>query len=175
MEKLSPAKQALLEKWLQGQQPVPNKTSIPRRPLNSPIIISLPQRRHLFLELLDRGTPVNNLSVFLQLVGTLDEIALEKSANQILARHEVLRTSFSFDTGIPTPNISNILRINIPIINLQDFNEKDQESEARRLAEWEVLQPFNLSQVPLIRLILYKLGKEKFVLLLTAHHTIADG
>src|SRR3954470_5539610 len=99
-EKLSPAKRALLEKWLQGQQSTNKGISIPQRPRNSPINISLPQQRHLFLELLERGTAVNNLSVFLQLKGKLNLAALDKSANQILTRHEILRTRFCFGMGI---------------------------------------------------------------------------
>ena len=67
-------------------------TSIPRRPSDSPVPLSFPQQRQLFLELLDRGTAVNNLSVFLELTGKLDLAALERSANQIFARHDVLRT-----------------------------------------------------------------------------------
>ena len=92
---LSEAKRALLEKWLLGQLN-DDTTCIPRRPLNSPIPLSFPQQRQLFLELLEPGTAVNNLSVFLELKGKLDLTALEQSANQIIARHDVLRTRFSF-------------------------------------------------------------------------------
>ncbi len=172
---LSPAKQALLEKWLQVEQ-VPNVDSIiPRRPVNSAIKISYAQQAYLFLELLDRGTAVNNLSVFLQLKGNLDTDAMSKSANQILERHEILRTRFSFDTGIPLPEIFDEARINIPVAELKAIDEKGQETEARHLAEHEVLQPFDLFQTLLIRLRLYKAGNDKHFLLLVAHHTVADG
>ncbi|MDB4286020.1 amino acid adenylation domain-containing protein [bacterium] len=171
---LSPTKRALLEKWLQGQQSANDVPVIPRRPQNSPIKISFPQQRHLFFELLDRGTAVNNLSTLLKLKGKLDLDALDKSANQILARHEVLCTRFSFGLGIPTPEVLNDFQFTIPIVDLQEFDIKGQEAEARRLAEKEVLQPFDLSQAPLMRLKLYKLDKS-YQLLITAHHTIADG
>src|ERR1041385_2777266 len=104
-QNLSPAKRALLEKWQQGS--LDNSTTIPRRPENGVIKISLPQQRHLFLELLERGTPVNNLSIVLQLNGCLDIAAFKKSAGQIVARHEILRTRFSFQVGTPVPEISN--------------------------------------------------------------------
>ncbi|MEO8110498.1 MAG: amino acid adenylation domain-containing protein [Ginsengibacter sp.] len=172
---LSPAKQALLEKWLQVEQ-TPNVDSIiPTRPLNSAIKISYAQQAYLFLELLDRGTAVNNLSVFLQLKGNLDTDAMSKSANQILARHEILRTRFSFDTGIPLPEIFDEARINIPVVELKALDEKGQETEASHLAEHEVLQPFDLFQTLLVRLRLYKAGRDKYFLLLVAHHTVADG
>ena len=171
---LSAAKRALLEKWLQGQLN-DDTTSIPRRPLNSPIPLSFPQQRQLFLELLERGTAVNNLSTFLELNGKLDLAALEQSANQIIARHDVLRTCFSFGQGLPTPEVLADFMITIPIVDLQKFDDIEQVSEARRLAEKEVLLPFDLTQAPLLRLKLYLLSNEKYLLLVIVHHTIADG
>ena len=171
---LSPAKRALLEKWLQGQSNDDTK-SIPRRPLNSPIPLSFPQQSRLFLELLEPGTAVNNLSIFLELDGKLDFAALEQSANQIIARHDVLRTCFSFSQGLPTPQVLADFMITVPIVDLQKFDVIGQVTEARRLAEKEVLQPFDLTQAPLIRLKLYVLSNGKYLLLVIVHHTIADG
>jgi hypothetical protein len=171
---LSPAKRALLEKWLQGQSNDDTK-SIPRRPLNSPIPLSFPQQSRLFLELLEPGTAVNNLSIFLELDGKLDFAALEQSANIIIARHDVLRTCFSICQGLPTPQVLADFMITVPIVDLQKFDVIEQVTEARRLAEKEVLQPFDLTQAPLIRLKLYVLSKGKYLLLVIIHHTIADG
>lgn len=172
---LSPAKRALLEKWLKGQQSKKDEPEIPRRPPNDPIPLSLPQQRQLFLELLDRGTAVNNLSVLIEMKGKLDLAALKQSANQILARHDVLRTCFTLAQGTPVPEIMDEIRLNLPVVDLQKREDFEPEKEARRLAEQEVLQPFELSQAPLIRLKLFSLGNEKYSLLVIAHHTIADG
>lgn len=173
---LSPAKRALLEKWLQGKQAsTNNEQGISRRTEGSEIKLSFSQQRQLFLELLDRGTAVNNLSVFIEFKGNFDLTALTESANQILSRHEILRTSFLFDMGIPSANISQDLSIEINVVDLQEFEGDDVEAEARKLAEKEVLNPFNLSQAPLIQIKLYKLNEEKYFLLFVAHHTVADG
>ena len=171
---LSPAKRALLEKWLEGQSNNDTK-NIPRRPLNSPIPLSFPQQSRLFLELLEPGTAVNNLSVFLELDGKLDFPALEQSANQIIARHDVLRTCFSFSQGLPTPQVLADLMITIPIVDLKTFDIPGEMTEARRLAEKEILQPFDLAQAPLIRIKLYVLSNGKYLLLVIVHHTIGDG
>jgi amino acid adenylation domain-containing protein len=171
---LSPAKRALLEKWLQGQLK-DDTTSISRRSLNSPVPLSFPQQRQLFLELLEPGTAVNNLSVFFKLEGKLDIAALEQSANKIIARHDALRTRFSFGNGLPTPEIIIDPKVIIPIVNLQQFDINEQMAEARRLAEKEVLKTFDLTKAPLIRIKLYVLNNEKYLLLLVVHHTIADG
>ncbi len=171
---LSSAKRALLEKWLQGQTGN-DTTSIPPRPPNIPVPLSFPQQRQLFLELLEPGTAVNNLPILLKLNGKLDLAALEQSANEIIARHDVLRTVFSFGIGLPTPEILNNLMIDIPIADLQKLNDVEQLTEARRLAEKEVLKPFDLSRAPLIRLRLYVLSNDRNLLLVVVHHTIADG
>src|ERR1700733_15670532 len=125
---LSPAKRALLEKWLQGQ--LKDETStIFHRPPNTPIPLSFPQQRQLFLELLEPGTAVNNLSVFLEVNGKIDLAILEQSANNIIARHEALRTHFSFGNGLPVPVIAVCPGISIPIIDLQhcDFDKQMNE------------------------------------------------
>jgi amino acid adenylation domain-containing protein len=171
---LSETKTALLQKWLQGQV---NDTAhtIPKLLFNTPLTLSFPQQRQLFLEMLQPGTAVNNLSVLLDIKGTLDIAVLERSANEIISRHDALRTCFSFTEGLPTPKILNNIQINIPIVDLQQSKETEQELQARQLAEKEVLQPFDLTHAPLLRLKLYILSKGKNLLLVTIHHTIADG
>jgi len=174
-KELSPAKRALLEKWLQGRQSEIDNPVIPKRHDDSPVMLSFPQQRQLFLELFERGTAVNNLSVFLKLKGDLDVTSLEKSANQILKRHDVLRTGFSFDQGLPAPVVKDELKISISVINLQNNESNDKERTARKFAETEVLKPFDLTQAPLIRLKLYRCNDQEHLLLVVIHHTIADG
>jgi hypothetical protein len=76
--------------------------------------------------------------------------ALEESANRILARHEALRTRFCFDHALPVPEVLQEAVVHIPIVDLKKFHQTKQEPEARRLAEAEVLKPFNLTQAPLL-------------------------
>ena len=171
---LSPAKRALLEKWLKGQ--VGQKsTTISTRPPDSRITLSYPQQRQLFLELLDRGTAVNNLSVLLELTGRLDLGKLENSAKRIFNRHDVLRTKYIFGRGLPEPQILSDYSFTIPIVDLRKYDLNVRKTKARELAEKEVIKPFNLNQTPLIRLQLYVLSNELHFLLLVVHHTIADG
>lgn len=173
-KKLSPAKEALLTKWLQGDLKT-NSGGIPRCSPGNAITLSFPQQRQLFLELLDRGTAVNNLSVMLDIKGRLDLGALEKSAGRIVARHDVLRTRFQLGMGLPTPEVLAVAEIPISTFDLRRFEVKEQLAEVRRMSEKSVLQPFNLTQAPLLRLSFYVLGGSHHLLLLTVHHTIADG
>src|SRR4029079_7725078 len=89
--------------------------------------------------------------------------------------HDVLRTRFSFCEGLPAPQVLDDFMITIPKVDLQKFDVNRQVAEACRLAEKEVLQPFDLTQAPLIRLRLYILSNGKHLLLITVHHAIADG
>ncbi len=171
---LSAAKQALLEKWLKGQSAVP-VNGIPRRPEGGRIPLSFPQQRQLFLELLEPATAVNNLSVLFEFNGKLDKPALQQSANRIIERHEALRTQFTFGKGLPDPVIIDSITLNIPEVDLTGHDPSTQVIEARRLAENEVLLPFDLRQPPLIRLRLFVLNEHRHLFLVVVHHSIADG
>ncbi|MCB0640532.1 MAG: non-ribosomal peptide synthetase, partial [Phaeodactylibacter sp.] len=173
-EELSPAKKALLAQWLKGRAQT-QQQHIPKRPADSPLVLSFPQQRQLFLEMLDRGTAVNNLTVLLELKGKLEFEAFEASANAIVARHEALRMRFSFGLGMPVPEVLAPFELEIPIVDLREEAGDEQEAIARRLAEEAVRQPFDLSRAPLIRLKLYQLSADRNWLLLVIHHTIADG
>ena len=166
---------AMLEAELMKEKEIREVAGIPKRPEGSELPLSFPQQRQLFLELLDRGTAVNNLSVLIALKGDLDLEALEKSANQILARHESLRTQFAFELGTSMPAIAEQLSISLPLVEVGGKPNEDPETIARNLAEREILLPFDLTQAPLIRLKLYRVAPTRHLLLLCAHHTIADG
>ncbi|WP_370476576.1 non-ribosomal peptide synthetase [Tamlana flava] len=174
-KELSPAKKLLLEKWLKGKHANKNTIQIPLRIDKESIQLSFPQQRQLFLELLDRHTAVNNLSVLLELKGDLNIDYLTSSANQIMERHEVLRTQFIMDKGMPTATLLKILGLSIPVIEMGNRDQQILVEEAIALVQNEVLKPFNLNQAPLIRLKLYKLDIELHYFLIVIHHTIADG
>jgi amino acid adenylation domain-containing protein len=171
---LSEAKTALLQKWLGGHLNGSSIT-IPKRPINNSLSLSFPQQRQLFLEMLQPGTAVNNLSVLLDIRGRLEITALERSVNEIIARHDSLRTCFSLNEGLPKPKIVNDIKINISVVDLQQSTGEALETKARQLAEKEIAKPFNLVEAPLLRLKLYVLEQDHSWLLLTIHHTIADG
>ncbi|MBC6492040.1 non-ribosomal peptide synthetase [Flavihumibacter stibioxidans] len=171
---LSAAKKALLEQWLNGQV-TGSGTTIPRSPDRSDTALSLPQQRQLFLELLEPGTAVNNLSVLLEINGNLDIAALEDCANTILSRHEILRTRFSFNSGLPKAELISDLKIAIRVIDLTADSTNEKLAKAKELAQKEALQPFDLTRPPLIRLNLYAIDRLHYCLLILVHHTIADG
>src|SRR6185369_13504937 len=92
-----------------------------------------------------------------------------KSVNEIVLRHEVLRTSFINDNGKPALSIAENAAVEIQLIDLSGRDEELQE-----LASDEAQRPFDLSCGPLLRLKLLQLGHDDHVLLVTTHHIISD-
>ncbi|MGF1481580.1 MAG: SDR family NAD(P)-dependent oxidoreductase [Cyanophyceae cyanobacterium] len=118
----------------------------------------------------------DNMAIVLDLNGFLNISPLEQSINKIVQRHESLRTTFaSVDGNSLVQAIDPSLKITLPVVNLQDLPEQDQLAEVQRLSLEEAQYPFDLTEGPLLRVILVKLAKEKHTLLLTMHHIISDG
>ena len=137
--------------------------------------LSFAQQQLWFLDQLEPGNPAYNISFAIGLEGSLKVALLERSLNEIVRRHEVLRTTFSLVNGKPVQIIAPSLRLSLSIIDYQEYPELERESEVQRLAPQESQQPFDLTQEPLLRAKLVRLGQQEHRLLLTMHHIILDG
>ncbi len=139
---------------------------------NQNLPLSFAQQRFWFLNQLEPSNAAYNLTETIHLAGPLDVITLEQSLNEILQRHEVLRTFFTIVDGKPAQVISPSLTLSLPVINLE--LPEEQESEVLRLATEEAQRPFDLAQGPLMRVQLLRLAQQH-VLILTVHHIAFDG
>ncbi len=137
--------------------------------------LSFAQQRLWFLEQLEAGTAAYNLPAAVRLTGNLNVAALELSLNEIVRRHESLRTSFSSIDGKAIQVIAPELRVELPIIDLTDLPAEDREAEALRLAKEEAQLPFDLTRGPLMRVHLIRIDAQNHVVIFTMHHIIADG
>ena len=177
---LSPEKMALLMQKLAEKK----KTTAPRgiqqvdRSGNQ-FPLSTAQQRLWFLEQMVPGTAVYNIPMATRLRGPLQPAALREAVQEIVRRHETLRTSFQVVDGQPVQVITAVSPqtslIELPIINLQTLAADEREQEAQKLALAEAQKPFDISQAPLLRVKLLQLGAQEFVLLVTMHHLITDG
>ena len=136
---------------------------------------SYPQQLLWILDQLDPGRPIYNVPGAVRLVGGVDLAALEQSFNQVVRRHEALRTTFSEVDGIPMQVISPYRAVTVPVVDLRGLPEAEREAEAGRLMSEEAGLPFDLARGPLLRARLLRLGAEESILLLTLHHIICDG
>ncbi|WP_375476969.1 amino acid adenylation domain-containing protein [uncultured Nostoc sp.] len=174
--KLSPAKQAILEKRLQGEsEPDIQQIVIPRRTQKSPILLSAPQQRLWFLQQLEPQSSIYNEFACIQLKGVLNCAALEKSFNEIVKRHESLRTSFETLDNRPVQVIHPTLSVELQVVNLSNLPQALQEAEVEQLSAEIARKPFDLAFSPLLRVMLLQTSEQENLLLLVVHHIVCDG
>jgi len=136
---------------------------------------SFAQARLWFLDRLFPGNPFYNVSAALRLTGSLNKTALEQTFNEIVRRHEALRTTFRMVEEQLVQVIAPTLTIPLPVVDLRNLPATEQEAETQRLASEERSRPFDLSSEPLLRVMLLQLDSSEHVLLLNLHHIICDG
>ena len=141
---------------------------------NGNLPLSFAQERLWLLEQLHPGNPVHNLRAVYRLKGPLNVAALEQSIQEIVRRHEILRTTFSVVNGQPVQVISPDATIKLPVIDLGHLSVEEREAEVRRQAAQEAQQSFDLAQGPLLSVKLLRLGEAEYVLIRTIHHIIND-
>jgi non-ribosomal peptide synthetase component F len=137
--------------------------------------LSFAQQRLWFLDQYEPNGAVYNLPSVRRLKGTVNVAALEASLNEIIRRHESLRTTFSLVENEPVQVIAPSLIISLDATDLRDYRAEQREEKARRLVREEAERPFDLSRGPLFRCKLLRLGKEEYILLLALHHIVSDG
>ncbi|MCC5603549.1 non-ribosomal peptide synthetase [Nostoc favosum] len=137
--------------------------------------LSFAQQRLWFLDQLIPNNPFYNIPVALHLTGSLNKAALEQTFNEIVRRHEALRTTFVIQSGQPVQVINPTLTIPLPIIDLRQLPQAEREIQARQFTNQEAQRPFNLSTDSLLQVKLLWLDETQYILLLNMHHIVSDG
>ncbi|HEX6913075.1 MAG TPA: amino acid adenylation domain-containing protein, partial [Longimicrobium sp.] len=133
--------------------------------------LSYAQQRLWFLEQMGDLGSTYHVPQRLRLHGALDRDALARALDRLVARHEVLRTTFPVRDGTPEQRIAPVTT---PFALVEQDLSGDVEALERVMAG-EAMAPFDLAQGPLIRGRLLRLADDDHVLLLTMHHIVADG
>jgi amino acid adenylation domain-containing protein len=127
------------------------------------------------LDRLTTGSPVCNLPVALRLRGTLDERALGRSLEEVVGRHESLRTSFPAEEGRPSAITHPPGPVSMPLVDLSHLPAAEREDTALERAREEVRRRFDLARGPLLRALLLRLSVDDHILVITCHHIVVDG
>ena len=143
-------------------------------PREEKLPLSFAQQRLWFLDQMEPGNPFYNLGGAVRLRGPLHIPALKRSLDEVLRRHEVLRTSFEGAGEDVRQVIATTVKLPLPIVDLQELEPDEREIEVHRLAVAEAQRPFDLSRGPLLRTTLLRLAEEVHVMLLTMHHIVSD-
>ena len=173
---LSSRKRELLQVLLkEGGVDTPLRLTIPRAKRNGPVPLSFAQQRLWFLDQLVPGNPFYAESTAVRLMLPLNVSALKQALNEIVRRHEALRTTFPIVDGQPVQAIAPELVLELSVIDLRSQGRRAAELEANRLATEESKKPFDLARGPLVRTKLARIGEQDYVFLLSMHHIVSDG
>ena len=137
--------------------------------------LSFGQHRLWFLDQLEPGNSAYNSSGGIRLRGRLNIPALQQALNEIIVRHEVLRTTFNQVDGTLKQVVHSPSPLDLQMVDHSLLPTDVGEQELQRLARSSAEQPFDLANGPLLRGALVRIGVDDHVLLLTIHHIISDG
>jgi amino acid adenylation domain-containing protein len=137
--------------------------------------LSFAQQRLWFIEQMGRATHVYNICKSVRLQGCVNEKVLEQSFNEIVRRHEGLRTTFELVDEEPVQIVAAVVKVKTSVISLKTLPAAERAAEVQRLLQTESQTPFDLARGPLLRVTLLRLAAHESVLMLTMHHIIADG
>jgi amino acid adenylation domain-containing protein len=148
--------------------------SIGRAQRDGHIPLSFAQQRLWFLDQLEPGVPTYSVCDAIEIRRPINVAVLRRALNEIVRRHEVLRTTFSGVGGVPVQVIAPPSEVPLPVIDLTSFPEAERMKEARRIAAEESRLPFDLAKGPLLRVKLLRINETHHVWLLSIHHIISD-
>jgi amino acid adenylation domain-containing protein len=144
-------------------------------PRDGPLPLSFAQQRLWFIDQLEPGSAAYNIAQGRRLRGALDVGVLRRALDEVVRRHESLRTTFHRVGGRPVQVVSPGARAGLAEVDLRGLGDRARETEARRIAAEHAGRPFDLARGPLLRAAVARLGEDDFALLLGMHHVVSDG
>jgi amino acid adenylation domain-containing protein len=154
------------------RRPAPPLVPVPRQ---GRLPLSFAQQRLWFLAQLEPGSALYNVPIALALDGPLDAAALARSLDEIVRRHEVLRTRFPGVEGQPAQQIEPWVPAALPVVDLGGLEPgRCRQEPMQAIARHEARRPFDLAAAPPLRRMLLRLGEREHVLLVTMHHIVSD-
>jgi amino acid adenylation domain-containing protein len=138
--------------------------------------LSYPQEHLWFLQRFEPESNFYNVLAVWRIQGDLDVPGLEASLEEVVWRHEILRTSFVLaeDEQPRQKVVRERIQIRLPLVDLNDADVNQKEERAKLIVVEEGGKPFDLEQLPLLRGVLVRLGEKDHILGLSMHHIICD-
>jgi len=168
-------KQAIIDYVLARKEA---KVSLLRtRPADVVPVLSFAQQRLWFIDQLDGGVSTQyNMPYALRLTGRVNRDALQRSLNQIVARHEILRSAYyTLGNGEAGVRTMDAMPVSIAVVDLAHLDAVERDRQVLSQALAEAKRPFNLGRDLMLRASLVVLAEHEHVLLFTMHHIASDG
>ncbi|NEP14132.1 MAG: SDR family NAD(P)-dependent oxidoreductase [Symploca sp. SIO2C1] len=174
-ELLSQNKTELLQ-LLQQKSNNFNASSIPlvSVPRNEHFILSYQQERLWYVAQLMPDSAALNLSQAVRIKGLIDISSLQESWNQIVNRHEIIRTNFALVDGSLVQEPVPQLDVSLDFEDYLDLSTNEITAVIAKKVVQEFDQSFDLYEAPLFRLKLLRFSETDGVLILVCHHIISD-
>ncbi|WP_223837516.1 condensation domain-containing protein [Streptomyces venezuelae] len=120
------------------------------------------------------GTTLYADPMTFRLVGDLDHTALHRSIEELVRRHEALRTRFPVVAGTPVRQVTDDVRVPLGQADLTGLPVWERDAAADRCLAEDLRRPFDLARGPVVRAALIRLGAREHLLRITAHHLVSD-
>lgn len=164
-------REILLQRLKEKLETTKRQINVLPRKAEDTFALSFAQERLWFIQQLDPASPIYNIGAAVRIQGQLDIIALEYSLNEIVRRHESLRTVFETVEGRPVQRIKPFVKFDLPQTDLTGYTP----DEVYKTLQQHLAQPFDLVSGPLVRLRLFQTGPRTTILLVVIHHIVSDG
>ena len=176
ISRLSRDQRELLEQRLRrARQSAEQRSLIATHVERSRAPVSFAQRQMWLIDQMAPGNVAYNMPNGFRLKGHLDVEALEGAINDVVARHEILRTTFEVRDGEPSQLIHPAHEVALETIGLDDLPIDEREMRLRALAVERATRSFDLARLPLIRVFVFRLNENENVLIVNLHHIVGDG
>lgn len=143
-------------------------------PRDRPLRTAFSQERMWFIQQLQPDNSAYNIVIPVRLSGKLDVDALEWALQQVIQRHESLRTIITAVDGVSYQVVLPQITVTPTKVDLRHLPESERESAALELASEHAAHPFVLDKSPLLRALLVRLGDESHFVQITVHHAVFD-
>ncbi|WFS69318.1 amino acid adenylation domain-containing protein [Agrobacterium leguminum] len=148
-----------------------DKIALVQFPRLGPVKASFAQEGLAFLDRMESVGAAYNIPVAFDLLGALSIATLERSFEELIRRHEVLRTRFAVEDGQTIQVIDRPSRFRLDVRDVHG----QPDGLISELVRAEALEPFDLEKGPLLRASLLRIAADQHILLVTMHHIICDG
>lgn len=173
---LSPAQRALLERrLLERGADAASRARIPAREVASPAPLSYSQELLWLLSQLEAQGVAYNAPAAFRLQGPIDRDALQQALDGLVARHEILRTTYDLVDDRPMQIIAPSASVELRFVDLSMLPETERDEELQLLLHAESEHAFDLRVDPVLRPFLIRLGPDDHVFFNVMHHIATDG